>query len=438
MRLWKTVNVLVTSNFISERFNVDILRFITAGSVDDGKSTLIGRLLFDSNSILKDQLNLLKLGSKNKARGEIDLALLTDGLRAEREQSITIDVAYKYFATSKRKFVVVDAPGHTQYTRNFITGASNAQLIIILIDAKHGITEQTRRHSIIASLLGIKHIVVAVNKMDQVEFDEERFNQIVTEYKAIAAELGLTSVEYIPLSALNGDNIAQPSTNMQWYHGPALLQFLEDVVITNSPDFEKHRFQVQYVLRSPIKAAEDVRRYAGKIVSGIYRRGDAVKVLPSGRTTTIKDLEIYGQKVSEAFAPQNVSIILEDEIDISRGDSIVAANSEIKLGTKWESWLCWIDEKPLVPLNQYLLQHGTNLVRIKVNDIIEQLNIENLQKEASVGEVKLNDIVKIHFKTAGMLIADPHTESSTNGFAILIDETSNSTVACLLLNRVIE
>ena len=306
---------------------MDILRFITAGSVDDGKSTLIGRLLYDSKNILIDQLEQLEKHTKNKAAGPIDLALLTDGLRAEREQGITIDVAYRYFSTPKRKFIIADAPGHVQYTRNMITGASNTNLIIVLVDARQGVVEQTRRHSIIASLLQIPHVVVAINKMDLVNFSEDVYNNIVIDYAAVAKQLGLKDVTYIPISALQGDNIVDASTNMDWYEGNCLLEMLEDVSVDSDINLIDARFQVQLVLRPQTEALHDYRGYAGRVISGVYKMGDAVTVLPAGIETTISKLEVAGEEVDEIFAPHSATILLANDIDISRGDSIVKSDN---------------------------------------------------------------------------------------------------------------
>ena len=302
---------------------MDLLRFITAGSVDDGKSTLIGRLLYDSKSILADQLAALEKQSRNKEDGEIDLALLTDGLRAEREQGITIDVAYKYFSTPRRKFIIADAPGHIQYTRNMVTGASNANLIIILVDARNGVVEQTRRHSIIASLLNIPHVVVAINKMDLVDYSQDRYNNIVIDYAELARTLGLKDVTYLPISALKGDNIVDRSKALSWYEGPTLLELLETTELDEDVDLKRGRLGVQYVIRPQTEDLHDYRGYAGKISSGIYRKGDSVTVLPAGLTSRIKSIETGGKEVAEAFAPQSVIVQLEDDIDISRGDLLV-------------------------------------------------------------------------------------------------------------------
>jgi len=412
---------------------MDLLRFITAGSVDDGKSTLIGRLLYDSKNILIDQLEALEKSTKNRANGEVDLALLTDGLRAEREQGITIDVAYRYFTTPKRKFIIADAPGHVQYTRNMITGASNASLIIILIDARLGVVEQTRRHSIIASLLRIPHVVVAVNKMDLVDYSQDVFNNIVIDYAEVAKQLGLTQVTYIPISALNGDNIVDKSTAITWFEGKPLLEFLEEVETGNDINLDDARFQVQFVIRPQTEALHDYRGYAGKVISGIYRKGDAVRILPQGIDTTIAAVEKAGKEVEELFAPQSGVIRLTEDIDISRGDSIVKTDNLPLQNNELEVLLCWLDEKPLIPGNKYLLQHNSRLVKAVVRKVEYKLDVNSLQQQPVEGNVKLNEVVKAVIKTASPLVYDPYTTLSATGSAILIDETSNSTVAAVLI-----
>lgn len=412
---------------------MDLLRFITAGSVDDGKSTLIGRLLYDSKSIMIDHLEALEKQSKNKEDGEIDLALLTDGLRAEREQGITIDVAYKYFATPKRKFIIADAPGHIQYTRNMVTGASNSDLAIILIDARHGVVEQTRRHSIIASLLNIPHIVVAVNKMDLVNYSQDVYNNIVIDYAEVAKKLGLKDVRYIPISALNGDNIVEKTATLSWYDGPSLLDMLETVKLEDDIDLLKARFPVQYVIRPQTDELHDYRGYAGKINSGIYKKGDAVTILPAGISSTIKAIEHNGKEVEEAFAPQSVVIHLEDDIDISRGDLIVKNENQPKVTNEIEALLCWMDQKPLLPGNKYLLQINSKQVRSVVKEVSYKLDVHSLEQIVSPEKVSLNDIVKVTIKTASPLAYDAYQELRTNGGAILIDETSHVTVgACMI------
>lgn len=411
---------------------MDLLRFITAGSVDDGKSTLIGRLLYDSKSIMIDQLEAIERQSKNKEEGEIDLALLTDGLRAEREQGITIDVAYKYFSTPKRKFIIADAPGHIQYTRNMVTGASNADLAIILIDARNGVVEQTRRHSIIASLLNIPHVLVAINKMDLVDFSQDVYNNIVIDYADVAKQLNLEAITYIPISALQGDNIVERSTMMDWYEGPSLLNFLEEVEIQNDTNFTDARFPVQYVIRPQSEDLHDYRGYAGKIISGIYRKGDKVAIQPAGIETTISKIELGGKEVDEAFAPQSVVIHLEDDIDISRGDMITHNTHQPSISQEVEVLLCWMDNKPLKPGNRYLLQINSRVVRSVVREIEYKLNVNTLQKEPSQ-QAGLNDVIKAVIKTASPIPFDQYATLRANGGAILIDETSNVTVgACMI------
>lgn len=413
---------------------MDILRFITAGSVDDGKSTLIGRLLYDSKSILVDQLEALEKQSKNKNVNGIDLALLTDGLRAEREQGITIDVAYRYFNTPKRKFIIADAPGHVQYTRNMITGASNSSLIIILIDARAGVIEQTRRHSIIASLLKMPHVVVAINKMDLVDFSEPRYNEIKADYEKVAAQLGLNNVTYIPIAALHGDNIVESSSNMPWYTGQPLLKFLEEVEVQKDINHTDPRFQVQYVIRPQTKELHDYRGYAGQIISGVYKKGDAITVLPAGIKTTLSKIEIAGEEVEEAFAPQAVVLHLADDIDISRGDTFVVNDNVPKVESEIDVLLCWLDNKPLIKGNKYFLQHKGRLIRTIIKEIEYKLDVNTLEHTEVNDNVKLNEVVKAKIKTAQPLVYDSFDKISAYGNAILVDETSNSTVAAVLLN----
>jgi sulfate adenylyltransferase subunit 1 len=412
---------------------MDLLRFITAGSVDDGKSTLIGRLLYDSKNILVDQLEALERSTKNREDGSVDLALLTDGLRAEREQGITIDVAYRYFTTGKRKFIIADAPGHVQYTRNMITGASNANLIIILVDARQGVAEQTRRHSIIASLLRIPHVVVAINKMDLVEYSQDVYNNIVIDYAEVAKQLGLGDVTYIPISALNGDNIVDRSSAINWYDGKPLLELLEDVVIDNDINHDDPRFQVQFVIRPQTEDLHDYRGYAGKVMSGVYRKGDKVVVLPAGIETTISELETSGKIVDEVFAPQAAVFHLADDVDVSRGDSIVRADNLPETSNELDVLLCWMGDKPLLPGNKYYLQHNSRLVRAVVKEIQYRVDVNSLQQQPADSAVKLNEVVRATIKTASALVYDPYAKIKLNGSAILVDETSNSTVAAVLI-----
>lgn len=412
---------------------MDILRFITAGSVDDGKSTLIGRLLYDSKSILIDQLQAIEKQSKNKEEGEIDLALLTDGLRAEREQGITIDVAYKYFSTPKRKFIIADAPGHIQYTRNMVTGASNSELAIILVDARNGVVEQTRRHSIITSLLNIPHVVVAINKMDLVDYSEDVYNNIVIDFEEVAKSLALKDVKYIPISALHGDNIVERSENFSWYEGESLLHHLENIELESDINLTDARFSVQYVIRPQVAELHDYRGYAGKIISGIYRKGDKIIVQPSGLESSIKAIEIGGKEINEAFAPQSIVLHLEDDIDVSRGDMIVHRDNQPAIEQEFDVLLCWMGNKPLVAGNKYFLQVNSKVVRSVIKEIDYKLDVNTLQKNYAPEKAELNDIIKATIKTASPVAFDSYKSLRENGGAILIDETSCVTVgACMI------
>jgi len=417
---------------------MDILKFITAGSVDDGKSTLIGRLLFDTKNILTDQLEAVERASKTRDGGErfgapIDLALLTDGLRSEREQGITIDVAYKYFQTDKRKFISIDAPGHIQYTRNMVTGASNADLAIVLVDARHGVSEQTRRHSLIASLLAIPHVVVAVNKMDLVGYSKDRFLEIAQDYKTLANKLNIKDLTIIPVSALSGDNIATQSIEMPWYTGNTLLDTLENTPVQNYTNLTEARFPVQYVIRPQTDELHDYRGYAGKIQSGVFKKGDVITVLPSGQTTTIFKIEQYGQEIEEASASMSVTLLLTDNVDISRGDLLCGTGNLPVLSQDVEALVCWMDTKELKVGNKYTLQIGTRRTRCSVRAIDYRVDISNYEQLADVASLKLNDIAKITFRTAQPVPYDSYQQNRSNGAAILIDETSDITVgACML------
>ena len=409
---------------------MDILRFLTAGSVDDGKSTLIGRLLYDSKNILVDQLEAIERSTKNREDGEVDLALLTDGLRAEREQGITIDVAYKYFSTLKRKFIIADAPGHIQYTRNMVTGASNADLIIILVDARNGVIEQTKRHSIIASLLNIPHVVVAINKMDLVDYSEEKFNEIVKEYEKVANSLALKDVKFIPISAKDGDNVVDKSEKMPWYKGSALLNLLETVELQTSLNHVNGRFQL--VLRPQVDELHDYRGYAGKVESGVFAVNDKVKIYPSNIETTIKAIEVGGKEVQECFAPQSVVLHLADDIDISRGDLIAKEDNLLKTGQDIEALVCWMDEKPLTIGTKYLLQHNSKTVIAMVKEIRYRLDVNTLEKEMTPANAGLNEVVEVLLKTSASLSYDSYQSIRENGSAILIDQTSFVTVGAVL------
>ena len=412
---------------------MDILRFITAGSVDDGKSTLIGRLLYDSKSILVDQLEALEKQSKNKNADGIDLAILTDGLRAEREQGITIDVAYRYFSTPKRKFIIADAPGHVQYTRNMITGASNSQLIIILIDARQGVIEQTRRHSIIASLLKMKHVVVAVNKMDLVDYSEEVYNKIKEDYRKVAENLGLKNIAFFPISAFNGDNIVEKSEKMPWFEGEPLLSFLENVEVRNDVDYENARFQVQYVIRPQTDELHDYRGYAGQIISGTYKKGDRITILPENIETSISKVETGGTEVEEVFALQPAVLHIADDIDVSRGDFFVKTENQPQVENEFEALVCWLDKRELNEGNKYFIQHKSRLLKAIIKEIEYKIDVNTLQQIPATDSVKLNEIVKVRLKTASPLVFDAFEKNNSTGSAILVDETSNSTVGAVML-----
>ena len=415
---------------------MDILRFITCGSVDDGKSTLIGRLLYDSQAVSLDILNAIERQTKNKSNGTIDLSLLTDGLRAEREQGITIDVAYKYFTTKKRKFIIADAPGHVQYTRNMVTGASNADLAIVLIDARQGVIEQTRRHSLITSLLGIPRIVVAINKMDLVGFNPSVFEQIVADYKILAAQLGLKDVKFIPLSALNGDNVVDKSENLAWFEGGTLLEYLENVEVTIDTNTTDARFQVQYVIRPRDEEHHDYRGYAGRIQSGVYSVGDKIAVLPSGIESMIARIETNLQDVQTAHVGQSVVLHLADDIDISRGDSIVVLSqaTQAMVSREIEAHICWFDERQsLHEGTKLLLQNGANTVKAIIREIEYKYDISTLEKVSAVGDRgavgNLNDIVKILIKTAKPIVFDKYGKNRQTGSFILVNENTSNTVA---------
>ncbi|WP_265132061.1 sulfate adenylyltransferase subunit 1 [Chryseobacterium oranimense] len=411
---------------------MDILRLITAGSVDDGKSTLIGRLLYDSKSILQDQLEVLEKHSKNKNEDGVDLALLTDGLRAEREQGITIDVAYRYFSTSRRKFIIADAPGHVQYTRNMITGASNSDLMIILIDARKGVIEQTRRHSIIASLLKLKKVAVAINKMDMVDYSEEVFETIKADYSGIAEELGLEDVTYFPISALKGDNIVSLSAVTGWYKGSSLLEYLEKVQIDHDQN-SGSRFQVQYVIRPQTEELHDYRGYAGPIVSGSFQKGNKIAILPAGIITEISSIEVNGAEVQEAFEGQPAVIQVKDDIDISRGDFFTSAEELPKVEKEIEVLLCWLDQKGLQPGNKYVLQHHSRQLKAVVKQVDYKIDVNTLEKESADEGIKLNEIAKVTIRTAQPLVFDNFISNKKTGSAILVDETSNATVAACII-----
>jgi sulfate adenylyltransferase subunit 1 len=414
---------------------MDLLRFFTAGNVDDGKSTLIGRLLYDSNSISTDIIETLTRQSKTTGvNSDIDLALLTDGLRAEREQGITIDVAYKYFTTDKRKFIIADTPGHIQYTRNMFTGASNANLAIILVDARNGITDQTKRHSVLSAILGMPHVLVCINKMDLVNYSESRYQEIENDYLLFAKQLGLKDVSFIPASALAGDNVVTRSENMNWYTGPTLLDFLETIEIYETKKTEASRFQVQYVIRPQTEENHDYRGFAGKVVSGNYKKGQRVVVLPSGIETEIEKIEVNQQEVEVAEMDQPVVFHLKDDVDISRGNSIVPINHLPKTEKEITATICWMDNAAFIPGQKILLQQNSFRTKAIVKEVISKIDIHSFMELQSDGSMKLNDICKVLIKTAEPISFDPYAENRNTGGFILINENSNNTVAAGTIN----
>lgn len=410
---------------------MDLLRFTTAGSVDDGKSTLIGRLLYDSKAIFEDQMEAMEESSKARGDENVNLALLTDGLRAEREQGITIDVAYRYFATPKRKFIIADTPGHIQYTRNMVTGASTANLAIVLIDARKGVIEQTCRHSFIANLLRIQHVIVCVNKMDLVDWDEGVFNKIVDDFKSFASRLdNIVEVTFIPASALLGDNIVDKSENMPWYQGPTLLYHLETVYIGADENHVEARFPVQWVIRPHSDKYHDFRGFAGRVAGGVFKPGDQVTVLPSGFTSKIKAIESMDGPQEEVFAPMSATITLEDEIDMSRGDMLVKANNQPEPTQDIDAMICWFSsDKQLAGRGKFILRHTTKEVKAIVTEVNYKVNINTLHKVEDDLTFKLNDIGRIKVRTSAPLIADSYKSNRITGSFVLIDELTNATVA---------
>ena len=410
--------------------DMDLLRFSTAGSVDDGKSTLIGRLLYDSKQIFEDQLEAIERSSAQRGDENVNLALLTDGLRAEREQGITIDVAYRYSATPRRKFIIADTPGHEQYTRNMVTGASTANLAIVLADSRKGILEQTKRHSFIADLLGIQHLVVCVNKMDLVDWDEEVFNKIVHDFKEWVARLEFADIKFIPISALHGDNVVEESKNMPWYKGTPLLYTLEDVFIGNVHKHVDARFPVQWVIRPHSDEFHDFRGFAGRVGGGVFRKGDDVMVLPSGFKSKVKGIHTIDGEVDEAFSPMSVAITLEDELDLSRGDMIVKPNNSPDTTQDIEAMICWFNEKEKLQLGRkYVLRHTTREVKAIPRDVLYKVNVNTTHKIEDDKEIGLNEIGRITLRTSSPLFVDPYRKNRTTGSFVLVDEFTNQTVA---------
>jgi bifunctional enzyme CysN/CysC len=405
-----------------------LLRFATAGSVDDGKSTLIGRLLYDSKSVFADQLEHIADVSRRRGQDGPDLALLTDGLRAEREQGITIDVAYRYFATPRRRFIIADTPGHEQYTRNMVTGASTADVSVILVDARNGVVEQSRRHAYISALLGVPHLVVCVNKMDLVGWDEVVFDEIRREFSAFAAKLDVRDVTFIPISALHGDNVVERSRQMDWYEGPPLLYHLETVHIASDRNLDLLRFPVQYVIRPQTDEHRDYRGYAGQLASGVVRPGDEVVVLPSGRTTRIAAIDTCDGELDIAFAPMSVTLRLEDELDVSRGDMICRPADAPAEARRIEADICWMTDAPLRPRGRYVLKHTTRTVKALVDELRTRVDVHTLDPEPSPAELGLNDIGRVVLRTSAPLACDAYADNRATGGFILIDEATNDTV----------
>jgi len=408
--------------------NMDLLRFTTAGSVDDGKSTLIGRLLYDSKSIFEDQLEAVEASSKNRGDEYTNLALLTDGLSAEREQGITIDVAYRYFSTPKRKFIIADTPGHIQYTRNMVTGASTANLAIILVDARQGVLEQTRRHTFLANLLGIKHVAVCINKMDLVGYSQETFETIVEDYKNFSSKLDIPDIHYIPISALFGDNVVDKSTKMDWYQGATLMHTLENVQISSDHNHVDARFPIQYVIRPQSHDYPDYRGYAGRVAGGIFKPGDEVIALPSGLTTKITTIDIAGKQLDEAYAPMSVTINLADDVDISRGDMIAKVDNQPATGQDIDLMVCWMTPKKLVLNGKYGLHHTSRDARCVIKEVKYKVNINTLHRDEEETSIGMNDIGRIKVRTTVPLFYDRYTRNRITGSVIIVDEFTNETV----------
>jgi len=419
----------VEDKFSSKAYlEMELLRFTTAGSVDDGKSTLIGRLLYDSKSIFEDQLEAVKRASIRKGNEVINLALLTDGLRAEREQGITIDVAYRYFATPKRKFIIADTPGHVQYTRNMVTGASTANAALILIDARNGVTEQTYRHSYIASLLQIPHLIICVNKMDLMKYSEEVYEKIKHDFGAFAAKLDVKDIQFVPISALVGDNVVEKMDNMPWYEGGTLRYILENVHVASDHNHIDPRFPVQYVVRPISEKYHDYRGYAGRVAGGVFHKGEKVMVLPSGFVTTLESIDFDEKEINEAFPPMSVTLRLSEDIDISRGDMIVRENNVPEIGQDIEVMMCWMSDKPLQPGMKYYLRHTTSEVRAMIRDIVYKVDVNTLERMPDGKELRMNEIGRVQLRTTKPLYYDSYRRNRTTGSIILIEEGTFNTV----------
>jgi bifunctional enzyme CysN/CysC/sulfate adenylyltransferase subunit 1 len=413
---------------------MDLLRFATAGSVDDGKSTLIGRLLLDSKAIFEDQLEAVEATSQSKGYDYTDLALLTDGLRSEREQGITIDVAYRYFATPNRKFIIADTPGHVQYTRNMVTGASTADLGLVLVDARQGLTEQSRRHAVILSLLRVPHLVLAVNKMDLVDYDEAVFDKIYADFTSFATKLNIPDLEVIPISALKGDNVVKRSENMPWYDGPSLMHHLEHVHVASDRDLVDARFPVQYVIRPKSDDFHDYRGYAGQVAGGVLKPGDEVVVLPSGMTSTIEGIDLFNQEIDEAFPPMSVTVRLSDDVDVSRGDMIARVKNAPTPSQDIDAMICWMTTEPLRPRQKLAIKHTTRTGRALIKDIQYRLDVNTLHRDQETGELGLNEIGRVQLRTTVPLLCDSYSKNRTTGSFILIDEATGVTVGAGMIN----
>jgi sulfate adenylyltransferase subunit 1 len=415
------------------RENIDLLRFAVIGSVDDGKSTLIGRLLYDTKSIFEDQLSAIEESSRSRGEEYVNLALLTDGLKAEREQGITIDVAYRYFSTPKRKFIIADCPGHIQYTRNMVTGTSNASVGVILVDVRNGVIEQTKRHAFITSLMGVKHLVVCVNKMDMVDYQEEAYQEIVADMKAFTSKLKIPEIHFIPISALKGDNIVDQTQKMPWYRGSSLLYLLETIHLASDDNHVDCRFPIQRVIRPMSEKFHDFRGYAGQISSGVFKPGDEVALLPSGFETRIKEIYSGEKKVDEAFYPMSVVMTLEENFDLSRGDMLVRSNNRPTVTQDLDVLICWLNERPLNPSAKYVVQQTTNSVRAKIKEVLYRIDIHTLHKDQETKDIKMNDIARIRLRVNRPLFTDSYQVNRKTGSLIIVDEQTHDTVGAAMI-----
>jgi len=425
---------MAASTSLSGMPAMDLLRFATAGSVDDGKSTLIGRLLLDSKSIFEDQLDAVERTSKSRGYDYTDLALLTDGLRSEREQGITIDVAYRYFATPRRKFIIADTPGHVQYTRNMVTGSSTADLGLVLVDARQGLTEQSRRHAVILSLLRVPHLVLAVNKMDLVDYSRERFEEIQAEFQSFATKLSIPDLTVIPISALKGDNVVDRSENMKWYEGTSLLHHLEHVHVASDRDLVDTRFPVQYVVRPKSDEFHDYRGYAGQIAGGVLKPGDEVQVLPSGFTSKIAGIDLFDQELSEAYPPMSVTVRLEDDLDVSRGDMICRPANAPRPSQDIDAMICWMSPDAMRPRQKLAIKHTTRMGRAMIKDVQYRLDVNTLHRDLETKELGLNEIGRVQLRTTVPLLCDPYEKNRSTGSFVLIDEATGVTVGAGMIN----